>query len=90
MNLIYQEAHSAATELSKAGNRLLGDKTGRTITKTTMEGSGSLNLNGYQAHTLMFIALGGMISKNKTLRMLGVIVLVALVFMYLAGRGLFK
>lgn len=92
MKTLYKNLHQEGTMLSKNMNHtLLGDRTSRTITRTTMDGAyrltnGQLNLTGFDAHLLMFGAGFGILSKDKTLRTVGLILLVVLVVFYFAGR----
>lgn len=87
----YNEMISTGTEVSRNLNKAFGDKTGRTITKTVMDGAGQLTngkvkMNGLEAHSLMWLALFGLISRNRTLLIIGVIVFFLLVFLYFLGR----
>lgn len=91
MNTIYKDLHQEGTLLSQKMNYALGDRTGRTITRTTMDGAsrltnGQLRLSGFEAHILMIGAGFGLISKDKTVKTMGIILLVILVLFYLAGR----
>lgn len=92
MKTLYKNLHQKGTMLSKNTNHtLLGDRTSRTITRTIMDGvyrltNGQLNLTGFDTHLLMFGAGFGLISKDKKLRAIGLILLALLIIFYLAGR----
>ncbi|HRN41616.1 MAG TPA: hypothetical protein PK649_06035 [Vicingus sp.] len=91
MNTIYKELHQEGTIVSKKMNYALGDRTGRTITKTTMDGAyrltnGQFNLSGFDTHTMMWVAGIGLMMKDKSIKTIGLILLVVLVIFYFAGR----
>jgi len=88
---IYSELHDGGTELSRLGNHILGDRTGRTITKTTMEGvenitNGKFMPSGEVTHAAMIAGGAAIFSKNKAARTFGLITWGIIGLAYLAGR----
>ena len=91
MKTLYKNLHQEGTMLSKNMNHALGDRTSRTITRTTMDGAsrlsnGQLNLTGFDTHTMMWVAGIGLLMRNKSIRIVGLIFLVVLVVFYFLGR----
>lgn len=91
MNDIFQEAYTSGTDLSKAGNRLLGDRTGRTITRTHMDGlailsDGIFKPSGEIVHLFMVFAIIGLLSRNRTILDSTFFVIFLLLITYFAGR----
>jgi len=81
----------AGTTTSRSLNHFLGDKTGRTVTKTLMDGAsnltnGKLKLSGGEAHFLLATSTGLLCSKNPKLKLAGGVVGGLLLLSYLAGR----
>lgn len=88
---VYKNVQSAGTELSRIGNRFLGDKTGRTITRTTMDGvyritNGKFMPSGELTHATMIGTGIALRSKNKVVKAVGYISLATLIVSYFAGR----
>lgn len=88
---LYNNAYSVRTEISRAGNRILGDRTGRTITQTTIDGvsrltKGRFTPSGKLTHLSMFGAVVAISSKNKTIKAVGFVMGGVLLLSYLFGR----
>lgn len=63
-------------EVSRKLNRMLGDRTGRTVTQRTQDGlaamtNGRLDLDGCETHALMLATAACLASRNKALTLLG-------------------
>lgn len=91
MEEFYNQVYSYGTELSKTGNKLLGDDTGRTITRTTRDGvtqitKGAFIPTGELTHAFMISSGLALCSKNKDVKAIGGGLLALLVFSYLIGR----
>jgi len=88
---VFKDFHSAGTELSRDGNRILGDKTGRTITRTTMDGAsvitkGEFKPSGELVHTFMITTAVLIFSKRRELLIFGLFISLLLVVFYISGR----
>ena len=79
------------TETSRALNHALGDRTGRTVTRTVMEGAnhltnGGINLSGQEAHVIMIAGAALLNSRDKDLKNIGGVMWGLTALAYLAGR----
>ena len=76
------------SQLSIGLNSLFGDQTGRSITKTTMDGASKfgVKIDSTETHVLMGVAGLASFSDDPLLRGLGKVTTVGLSLLYLAGR----
>lgn len=91
MTDILKYAYNSGTELSREGNYILGDRTGRTITRTTMDGvsvisNGAINPSGELVHAAMISTAILLFSKKKEFLFIGLMILLLLLIFYFAGR----
>jgi len=83
--------YGLVNEISRAGNELLGDRTGRTITQRTQDGmynltNGLFDPSGETMHGVMLSAFGGLVSKNKGAVALGIVCAIIVLLCWLAGK----
>lgn len=83
--------YAGLDEISRQMNRLLGDRTGRTVTQRTQQGmynmtDGQLDLSGGQTHAVMGATLACLASRNQALMVVGVVGLVFLIVSWASGE----
>lgn len=79
-------------EISRAANRLLGDRTGRTVTQRTQDGvakltDGAVQPSGFATHAVMGFGVGLVTSKNRTVQVIGIFLLVLILIAWAAGAS---
>lgn len=83
--------YGVVSDISRAGNKLLGDRTGRTITQRTQDGmynltNGLIDPSGEGMHAVMLAGVGGLASKSRMGVIIGILALVVVLFCWIAGQ----
>lgn len=86
-----RQDYGIVSDISRAGNELLGDHTGRTITQRTQDGmynltNGAMDPSGVGMHAVMLTGIGGLASKSRAGIVLGILALLVVFVCWLAGR----